>query len=378
MKIVQVAAPTTAGGLERVVESLAVGLHRRGHEVTVATLLFDQEGPHPFVEMLTEQGVRVLPIHLTPRAYLAERRAIADVCRSQRPDVVHTHGYRIDLLDRAVIARQGLPTVTTVHGASKMGGLKGAFFEWLQRRNYRRFDGVVAVSTPLRETTLRDGVDPDRLFTIPNAWGGLRTPVSRTEARAELGIDPDAPVVGWVGRLIRVKGGDVFLEALARLPEPRPLAVMIGYGPEADRLREQASALDLGGSLLILDEIRDAARYFAAFDTYVLSSRSEGLPIVILEAMAAGTPIVATRVGGITDALSEREGWLVDPEDPRALASAVTESLTDREEALRRAGRATRRLESDFALDAWLERHERMYAAVAGRAATGALRRVAT
>ena len=82
LKIVQVAAPTTAGGLERVVESLAVGHHRRGHDVTVATLLFDDEAAHPFVEMLKAEGVRVHPIRLTPRAYLREYREIAELCRS--------------------------------------------------------------------------------------------------------------------------------------------------------------------------------------------------------------------------------------------------------------------------------------------------------
>jgi glycosyltransferase involved in cell wall biosynthesis len=365
LKIVQVAAPTAAGGLERVVETLAVGLHLRGHDVTVAALLLGEvRRSHPFVDMLTANGVRVYPISIPARAYLRERREIAQLCRTVRPHVVHTHGYRIDLLDRRIVAAFGIPTVTTVHGASKTGGLKGAFFERLQRRNYRRFDAVVAVSKSLRDATLADGVTPDRVHLIPNAWTALRTPLTRDAARMELGLDPQTHVVGWVGRFIPVKGGDLFLDALSRLPPPRPVAAIIGYGSEAQRLQRRAQELDLGACVRFYGEIRDASRYFAAFDTYVLSSRSEGLPIVLLEAMATETPIVATRVGGVTDVLGEKEGWLVPPEDASALAQAIHESLELREEAARRARSAALRLTQEYSLDGFLDRYEDVYRAV--------------
>jgi glycosyltransferase involved in cell wall biosynthesis len=367
LKIVQVAAPTTAGGLERVVESLAVGHHRRGHDVTVATLLFDHAPKHPFVELLADEGVRVHPIRLTPREYLRERREIKRLCQSIAPDVVHTHGYRIDLLDRSVAARLGIPTVTTIHGASKMGGLKGAFFEWLQRRNYRRFDAVVAVSRALRDAALDDGVRPDQLALIPNAWAGLREPMAPAEARRLLGLGDDDAVVGWVGRMIHVKGGDVFLEAIRRLPEPRPTCVVIGYGPEEKRLRRRAADLGLGNCVRFHPDIRDAGRYFPAFDTYVLSSRSEGLPLVMLEAMAAGTPIVATRVGGVGEALSESEGRLVPSEDAPALAKAIRNSLADPDESARRADKAMSRLAREYGLDSFLDRYERVYLNLAER-----------
>jgi len=367
LKIIQVVAPTTAGGLERVVESLAIGHHRRGHEVTAATLLFGDEPRHPFVETLSDHGVRVHPIRLTPRQYLLERRAVAGLCRTERPDVVHTHGYRIDLLDRGVIASLGLRTVTTVHGVSKMGGLKGAFFEWLQRRNYRRFDAVVAVSRALHEATLAEGVDPKKLHLVPNAWSGLREPLAPAAARRALGLPAEGKVVGWVGRFIQVKGGDVFLDAL-RLLEARPTAVLIGYGPEEKRLRQRATELGLDESVRFYTDVRDAARYFPAFDAWVLSSRSEGLPIVLLEAMAAGVPVVATSVGGVPEAVAEREGWLVPSEDPVALARAIQASLADRSEAQTRATRARERLVREYSLEAFLDRYEAVYRSVAGKA----------
>jgi glycosyltransferase involved in cell wall biosynthesis len=371
LRIVQIAAPTVAGGLERVVEALAVGHHRRGHDVTVATLMFGTRQDHPFVQTLEREGVHVHPIRLTHRAYLGERREIARLCRDLRPDIVHTHGYRIDLLDRGVARRHGIPVVTTVHGPSMMGGLKGAFFEWLQRMNYRRFDAVVAVSAPLLEATVADGVSPDRAHLVPNGWSGLREPLGREAARHELGIDAGEQVLGWVGRLIPVKGCDIFLDAVSRLPEPRPLCVVIGYGPERDRLIQRAGLLGIDSRIRVHSEISDAARYFRAFDAYVLSSRSEGLPLVLLEAMAAETPIVATKVGGVMDAVGEAEALLVPPADPGALAAAIAHSLGNRAEASRRACRASERLAKAFSLELFLDRYEQVYeAAIQARSAS--------
>jgi len=364
MRILQVAAPTAAGGLERVLEDLSVGLHHRGHEVHVAALLFTEDETHPVVERLQGRDVRVHPIRLRPSEYMRERHEVGALCERIRPDVAHTHGYRVDLLDRGVIARRKVPTVTTVHGASKAGGLKGAFLEWLQRRNYSRFDRVIAVSRALYEESLRDGVHTDRLCLIRNAWAGWHEPAPRAEARVALGLDPSMPVVGWVGRLFPVKGGDVFLRAIARLPEPRPVAAMIGYGPEADHLELEARRLGLTGSVRFYREITDAGNYFRAFDVYVLSSRSEGLPIVILESMAAGTPIVATNVGGITEVLGSEEALIVPPEDPDALAEAIRSSLSDPAAANARSSRAKARLKREFSLEPWLERHEQVYEAV--------------
>jgi glycosyltransferase involved in cell wall biosynthesis len=324
-------------------------------------LLLQNQSTHPFVEALSDAGVPVRVIHVPPRAYWTERRLVAATCEVVRPDVVHTHGYRVDVVDRPVAARRGIPTVTTVHGRDLRSGPKARFYEWIQRRSYRRFDAVVTVSGPLFEATLGDGVQRGRLHCIPNAWAGLRDPLSREAARRELGLDESERVVGWVGRLIPVKGADIFLDALGRLPRPRPVAAVVGYGPEADRLRRQAEALGLADRVRFFPDVQDAGRLFAAFDTYVLSSRSEGIPIVVFEAMAAGTPVVATSVGGVPSVLDSSTGWLVSPLDSLALADAIAASLADRDDALARVSRARVRLATDFAYEPWLDRYDRVY-----------------
>ena len=367
LRVAQIVSPMTAGGLERVVEALSVGLHRRGHELRVLALLRQDEEHNPVVASLRTHGVPVQEIRTPDRGYREERRLVRDALATLQPQIAHTHGYRRDILHRPTAARLGLATVTTVHGPDKTGGLKGAFFEWLQRLNFRRFDAVVAVSDALRDTTRASGVPSSRLHVVPNSWPGLSAPLERSAAREALGLDPGAPAIGWVGRFVPVKGPDLFLEALALVPPPRPLGVMIGFGPDHDRLHRQARDLGLGETVRFLTEIRDAGRYFGAFDAYVLSSRSEGLPIAILEAMAAKAPIVATRVGGVSEVVSEREAVLVTPEDPSALALAIDETLSDPHAASRRADRALERLETEYSVEVFLDRYEAVYREVLGR-----------
>ena len=111
---------------------------------------------HPFVRTLRDRELDVVPIDVATRGYLAERAAIASLCRRFRPDVFHTHGYRPDVVDAGVARRLGVPTVTTVHGFTG-GGWKDRLYERIQRRAFRSFGAVVAVSQPLRDALLRDG-----------------------------------------------------------------------------------------------------------------------------------------------------------------------------------------------------------------------------
>jgi glycosyltransferase involved in cell wall biosynthesis len=319
------------------------------------------ERDHPFLEPLRAAGVTLRVLRLPPHAYLAERKAVRALCREISPDIVHTHGYRPDVVDRGVAAALGIATVTTIHGASFTGGLKGNLYERMQRVSYRRFDAVVAVSRELLEASRRDGVDRRRLHLILNAWGDLQEPLPRSEARRRLGLPHDGPVLGWVGRIIPVKGPDVFVDALRLLPKPAPIVAMIGHGPGVADLRSRIEAYGLGSVVRLYEDITEAGPLFGAFDVFVLSSRSEGLPVVMLEAMAAGTPIVATTVGGVPEALRDGEAFLVPPEHPTALAGAIRQALSNRADATARALRARRRLDRDFALQPWLDRYEEIY-----------------
>src|SRR5438445_4596472 len=181
--VLHIVAPTEVGGLERVVHALASGQRAAGHRVVVAVVLGRRAAAHPFVQPLVDADVEVVPLPLAPRAYLRERAAVVGICGRVRPDVVHTHGHRVDLVDAGAARRLGIPTVTTVHGFTG-GDWKNRLYERLQRRAFRRFDAVVVVSRPLVDQLIRDGVSPQRIHFVQNAWRATTPPLDRVTARS--------------------------------------------------------------------------------------------------------------------------------------------------------------------------------------------------
>lgn len=362
LRIMHAAAPGHAGGLESVLLELTEGLQGRGHAVFLAAVIDAGAEQHPVPRRAEQAGVEVGRITVSGRGYFTEYRAIRRMIRSFRPDVVHTHGYRSDLVAGAAARHERIPWISTVHGFTG-GGPKNRLYEWLQRRASRRAQGVIAVSHPLRDRLERDGVPAERVRVIPNAWSP-KPALDRAGARRTLGVSGNAPLLGWVGRLSGEKGADVFLDALALMPDLAWQASILGSGREEAQLRGRAQARGIADRITWLGLVPDAARVFPAFDVYVLSSRTEGTPIALFEAMASGVPIVATSVGGVPDVVSGAEATLVPSDDPASLAGALRATLSAPEAAAGRADRARARLAAQFASGPWLDAHERLYRVV--------------
>jgi glycosyltransferase involved in cell wall biosynthesis len=358
--VLHIAAPGPVGGGETVLLGLTLGLHRRGANVSVAPVVNSNPDRHPVIRTLREAGVPVHPILVPRRGYLQERREVRRLLEVSRPDIVHTHGYRLDLLDSGIARRMGMPTVTTIHGSSRMSW-RTAVYEAIQFRLLRRFQAVVAVSRPLVADLRRARVPPDRIRLVPNAWDGRSHPWPRVEARNALGLPLDAFVVGWVGRLIPVKGCDVFLRAVSRLRDLPVHASIIGSGPEQERLEALVAEHGMGERVHFHGSREGAATLFRAFDVWVLSSRSEGTPMVLFEAMVADVPIVATDVGGVGDVVSEAEACLVPPDDPGALAAFLRDIQSGRLRTEERVTAASARLVEHFGTEQWIERHVEVY-----------------
>lgn len=361
MRILHVAAPARVGGLEAVLHSLAAGQRAAGHDVRVAAVLdvAERDG-HPVVGALGEAGVPVTRLALPRRAYLKERAAIRALCGEVRPDVVHSHGYRADVVDAGVARRLGIPVVATVHGFTG-GGWKNRLYEWLDRRALRRLETVVAVSRGLADTLAAAGVPQDRIHVIPNAWDHRTTILVAVDARRELGLPADGRRIGWVGRLSGEKGPDVMVAAIDLLRDQCCALSMLGDGRERPALERQSIRLGVAERVTWHGAVSVAGRLFRAFDVFVLSSRTEGIPLALLEAMAAQVPVVATAVGGVPDVVSAAEALLVPPNDPAALAAAIREVLRNPNDATMRARAARTRLDGEFALGPWLERYEALY-----------------
>lgn len=362
--IIHALAPGRVGGLESVVRLLAAGQARRGGRVTAALVLEPGAEDHPLIAPLSAAGVLVEPLVIRPRAYRSEWAALGALFRRAGARVVHTHGYRADVLAGAVAKRGRIPTVSTVHGFTG-GGRKNRVYEWLQLRSFRGMDAVVAVSRPLVNRLAAEGIRRERIHCIPNAWAPADAPFSREESRQRLGIPRDRFVLGWVGRVSQEKGADVFVRALAALGDDDVHASIVGDGRERAAVEALAAELGVAGRITWHGTIPDAGRVFAAFDAFVLSSRTEGTPIALFEALSLRVPVVATRVGGVPDVTGEGAAALLVPsEDPRALAEAIAAVRDDPSSARARAEAGEHRLAAVYGVDPWLDRYDELYAEI--------------
>lgn len=380
LRILQITAPGAFGGRETVVSDLSSGLQAAGHAVHVLAVLDRGEEPdrHPFVVGLRSRGVGVTPLVLPPRAYGAEARSIAAQVALLGTRIVHSHGYRTDVVTALSRLSGRVGRVSTAHGYTG-GGWKNRTYEKLQAIAWRRFDRVIAVSEPLVDALKARGVARDSIRLIPNAWRTNTNVLSKADARIALGIDPKTRTIGWAGRISPEKGLDVALDAFAALdPAVEALELhVIGEGRLQRELESRAREIGIESQVVWHGAIENAAAVFGAFDLFVLSSRTEGTPMVLFEAISAGAPIVATRVGGVPDVVSEAEAWLVPPEAPEALSDAMRVALQLPEERSARARRAKARLDRDHAFEPWIEAHVVLYRELL-RPAGGSLRRSRT
>jgi glycosyltransferase involved in cell wall biosynthesis len=325
---------TVSGGTARHVATLADGCRRAGIQVSVF-------GPEP-ARRLFEAGTGFTPAAMTDRLRPAsDAAAIVNLrrrLRSGHPDVVHAHGLRSGAF--AVLALLGLPRrarpalVVTVHNGPPEGRLNQIVYGTLERICARRSDLVLAASADLTERMRALGAANARQFDVPAGPPEPPSAAAVARARADIGAD-GRPVVLAVGRLARQKGFDVLIAAAARWRDrsPAPLTVIAGGGPLAAELAGQAEALR--ADVVLLGERDDVPALLALADVFALPSRWEARALVVQEALRAGRPVVATRTGGTPGLTGEDAAILVPPEDPDALAAAVSAVLDDPDRAAR-------------------------------------------
>lgn len=359
LNVVHVLAPASFGGLERVVIALAVGHAAQGHRVRIAPVVHGPGDEDPFVVAARAHGCEVTPIEVSTRDYRGERRLILELCQSFGAHVLHTHGYRPDFLDSGVAVRLGIPRVSTIHGFTG-GDWKNRVYERLQLRTLRRFDAVVAVSRAQIDRLSEAKISRERIHVIPNAWfpGAM---LDREAARAKLEVPESAFHIGWVGRISREKGPDVFIDALRQLGEAPAVVSILGDGPLRAELEADLDRDPIPIQIRWQGAVPDASQLFPAFDAFVVSSRTEGTPIVLLEAMAARVPILSTRVGGIPDMVSSEEAYFVPSDDPQLLAAGLRSMIRNPAERAKRANTAQVRLQAEFSFTRWVDRYEALY-----------------
>lgn len=351
-------------GAEQAIANLASHVDASRWEPVVGCLL-DQRGPSSrMLDEVRRRGIRTFEVHLRRRVDLRGVRQLRAFLAAEQPAVLHCHGYKAD--GYGLLAARGLPVVriATAHGWTRQTRAVSAY-EWLDKRAFLpRYHRVIAVSEPIREELLRVGVEPARLVLIPNGVDLSGFPMRERRACGLLPFSPDDEVIGSVGRLSPEKGHAHLLDAMPLILRQRPRArlVLVGGGPEEAALREKAREMGLENKVIFAGVRDDVPALLAHFDVFALPSLTEGLPISVLEAMAVGVPVAATRVGDVPEVVRHKQTGLLAPaRDPAALAAAVLE-LLDQPERARSMARAARALvEQEYSAGAMAARTAAVY-----------------
>lgn len=363
-RVLHVIAPGPVGGAETAVLGLTAGLAGAGVGVVLGVLA--DASSAPFVERARSEGRAVETIPAPGRHYWRDWSGLRGLIRSHGVAVVHTHGYRADMMGFLAARSERRPVVSTAHGFTD-GAMKNRANQWLAMQAVQRGDGVIAVSAPLATRLERMGVPAGKISVIPNAWRAPDAPMLvQREARTQLGLPLEGRILGWVGRLSPVKGADVAIDSMALVRDHDAQLVFVGDGPDRAALEARAAALGLASRVRFTGMLPSASRLLPAFDALVLSSRNEGTPMILLEAVHAGVPIVASEVGGVP-ALLGNNALLVPPEDPPALAAAIDQVLADPAAARVRAAAARARVAAEFSPGEWVTRHIAVYQRVMER-----------
>ena len=353
LKMIETGGP---GGAERVMINIAGTLAKDPGWRVSAVLQRDGW----LAEQLRAQGVSLCLLPLRRQLDIGFLRRVVRQIRDEDIRLIHSHEFGMNFHGAVAAKIAGIPCVATVHGRTYYGDNRRRI---LAMRALRHLGAtVVAVSADIRELlcerlgvrdvrVIANGID---LSTYENAG---RLP------RSTWGLPEDARIVGAVGNLYEVKGHRVLVEAVARSDRSDVHLVIAGRGEEEAHLRRLAADRGIADRVHLLGFRSDVPELLKTFDAYVLPSFSEGQSLALMEAMAARSAIVATRVGGNPEIVREgQEGLLVPAGDPDALAAALGKLLGERELADRLAAAAQQRARDVFGLDAMMAAYRGLYA----------------
>jgi glycosyltransferase involved in cell wall biosynthesis len=327
-------------GAERTLLELATYLRDQGWDSRIVAL--EGDGAAELIGRAADQGVPGEAYVSTGRlGFLPMLRKVRALLAGESRAVVHAHGYKADLLLAALGIPRRLVCIATCHSWYSET-VKMRAMEFLDKRALPRFDQVVAVSKEIYLDLCATGMPADRLSRINN---GISVPRIGAETRGairfEWKIEPDEKLIVQIGRLAKSKRNGELLKALAAISgDIKAKVVFVGDGEERAGLAAFARSIGIEHRVIFAGYRRDAAAIMAAADVLAITSNQEGMPIVLLEAMAVGCPIIATAVGSIPEVLNADNAWLVPVDDDVALVRALREALGEAADASARAARA--------------------------------------
>jgi len=368
--VVHLAASPFFGGPERQMLGLAQALPSTYRSVFLS---FAERGlAQPFLEHVRTAGFAAHTLSENTPQLRRAAREVADHLRRERAAVLCCNGYKPDIIGWLAARQAQVPVVCVAHGWTA-ASRKVRLYEMADRWVMRWSDCTVCVSTAMATKLRQAGVPGSRMVVIRNAiqTANLERP---DPAYRDLlrGFFPQAParIVVAAGRLSPEKGFDQLVEAcsLLRRDHRNVGFVLFGDGPMRHALTEQIAARQLQQSFLLAGFRTDVERYLPHADLAVNSSFTEGLPVVVLEALAAGVPVVATAVGGTPEVIDNgKHGFLVPAGDPAALAHGIWDALSDEKRRKSMGERGRQRVQAEFTFATQAQQYQHLFARLIGK-----------
>jgi glycosyltransferase involved in cell wall biosynthesis len=345
------------GGAEVVLTQIATRLDPSRFRPSVACLW----GRGALAEKLAAHGIPGHFLDFRRKWDLGVLFRLRRLLNTGKFDVLHTFLFQANIVGR-LAARFASERPITLAGVHVTDPRRYHF--WIEGWTSELVDKFLAVSEGVRARLIQTArIPPDKIVTIPNGVEPA-APAESRGLRAELKLPPEARIVATVGRLTEQKGLCYLIEAAAQVLKHRPDAhfLIVGQGPLEGALRRQAEQLGVAGNVHFLGWRKDAALIAAAADLFVLPSLWEGMPIALLEAMAAGVPVVATQVAGSSEIVeSEKYGILVPPADAGALGREILGLLSNPERARQLGAAGRQRVLEAFSVEKMVRAHEELY-----------------
>lgn len=333
--------------------SLSLALREAGHSVEFATFRGKALGTY-----VGEQGYRYHEFAVRTKIDPIAITRLARTMRRNRYEIVHTH-LSTSSVNGCLAARLArIPCVATVHGLSG-------------KLSFVAADHLIAVSADVRRHLTAQGLHESKISIVHNGVTAIPpAPGSRERARAELGLDPDARVVGSTARLTPLKGVDTAIQAISRLAQDWPdiRYVVFGDGEQEQELRSLAASLQIARSVVFAGYRNDLTELLPALDVFLFPTLREAMGIAVIEAMVARVPVVATRVGGIPEVVKPGTGILVEPSDPVALSEAAARILRDPEVKESLVASASSHVREHYSSHRMAQRTLAVYEAILARA----------
>ena len=359
MRVVHVNTEPTWRGGESQVFNLMRGLLARGHQVEAVTL-----PESALLARCTEASIPATPISMRSDLDLAAAVRLARHLKQTLPDVVNAQTARAHTI-ALLAAHLGAPGRLVVTRRLDFPIRRDPANLWKYRS--RRVARYIAVAGIIRDILIGAGIRGDRVSVVNSSIDlgvFVKSDRLRAEARAELQIPPDARVIGNVAALAWHKGQTDLISAMSQVAGSFPGAwcVIVGEGEEREALEKQAASLRGQVRILLTGMRRDVPRLLNAFDVFCMSSHYEGFCNSVLEALATGLPVVATRAGGLPEIVEDgTTGLLVPPKDPRALAGSIMRLLSDSALARTLSQAGQRAAQARFGVDLMVDRTVALY-----------------